>query len=119
MTLREENHRLRVENARLLSLINSPHTANFIKAVRIEAAHQVQRWVVAHDAGKRAEDWIALVAYLLGKATKAHYDEDLEKLLHHIITVAAVCANWHASVTGADTRMRPGMAPRELIGGGK
>lgn len=32
------------------------------------------------------------------------------KLLHHIITTAAACLNWHAARTGADTRMRPGIA---------
>lgn len=102
------------ERDELAARLNTPHTANFLEAVTNEAAHQVARWGVEHDAGKRAEDWIALVAYLLGKATKAHYDNDRQKLLHHIITIAAVCANWHANLTGADTRMRPGVAPREL-----
>lgn len=91
--------------------LNTPSTVDFLRSVQIEAAHQRQRWGVEHDAGKRPEDWIALVVYLLGKATKAHYDGDREKLLHHVITLAAVAANWHANATGEDTRMRPGVAP--------
>lgn len=95
----------------LRAKLNTPHVADFIEALRVEAAHQVERWGVEHDAGKRPEDWIALVTYLLGKATKAHYDGDRDKLLHHVITVAAACANWHANATGVDTRMRPGVGP--------
>jgi hypothetical protein len=33
-----------------------------------------------------------------------------DKLLHHIITTAAACANWHAHVLGK-TNLRPGIAP--------
>jgi hypothetical protein len=99
------------EVRRLRTAINTPQTADFLAAVRLEAVHQVERWGVAHDAGKRAEDWVALLAYLLGKATRAHYDGDRSKLLHHVITIAAACSNWHAAITGADSRMRPGVAP--------
>lgn len=99
------------ELAALRALINSPQTENFLEAVRNEAAHQVERWGVAHDAGKRPEDWITLFIYLLGKAAKAHYDGSRDKLLHHIITAAAVALNWHRHATGEDTRMRPGIEP--------
>lgn len=99
------------EVARLNALINSPQTADFAEAVRIEAAHQVERWGVEHDAGKRPEDWVTLVIYLLGKASKAHFDGNHDKLLHHVITLAAVAMNWHRNMTGENTRMRPGVAP--------
>lgn len=99
------------ERDRLLLQLNTPHTADFLEAVRIEAAHQRERWGVDHDAGKRPEDWITLVSYLLGKAARAHFDGERDKLLHHVITLAAVCSNWHANATGADVRMRPGVAP--------
>jgi hypothetical protein len=93
----------------LEALINQPSTAVFVDAVRTEIAHQVDRWGAEHDAGKRPEDWITLVVYLLGKATASHYIGDREKLLHHVITIAATCGNWHAALTGADNRMRPGI----------
>lgn len=97
------------ECERLTALINTPQTTDFVEAVKVEAAHQVERWGVNHDAGKRAEDWIALVVYLLGKATKAHYERDGAKLLHHVITLAAVALNWHRNMMGESTLMRPGI----------
>lgn len=99
------------EVERLRTLIDTPRTDDFFEAVRIEAAHQVERWGVDHDAGKRSEDWITLYMYLLGKAAKAHFDGNRDKLLHHVITVAAVALNWHRNATGENTRMRPGVAP--------
>lgn len=100
---------LLAEVSRLRALINTPRTDDFFEAVRIEAAHQIERWGVEHDAGKRSEDWIALVVYLLGKATNAHYDGDRDKLLHHVITLAASALNWHRNMTGVSTAMRPGV----------
>ncbi len=102
----------RAEVDRLTALINTPRTDDFFEAVRIEAAHQIERWGVEHDAGKRPEDWIALFIYLLGKATKAHYNGDRPKLEHHVITAAAVALNWHRNMTGVSTAMRPGVAER-------
>lgn len=99
--------------------INSPQTANFLSAVTAEVAHQIERWGTEHDAGKRNEDWVALIVYLLGKATKNHWDaadicsrdDDCEEFLekrdkhrHHVITIAAACANWHAALIGANNR---------------
>lgn len=93
------------------ALLNTPLVDDFFAAVRNEAAHQVERWGSEHDAGKRVEDWITLFMYLLGKASKAHFDGDSGKLLHHVITVAAVALNMHRNLTGENTRMRPGVAP--------
>ncbi len=100
------------ERDRLFLLINTPRIDDFFEAVRIEAAHQVERWGVEHDAGKQPEDWVVLVVYLLGKATTAHFRDDTAKLLHHVITLGAVACNWHANMTGSDTRMRPGLGDR-------
>jgi hypothetical protein len=96
------------ELRRLHGLINTPHTHDFIEAVQLEMPHQRERWGAEHDAGKRPEDWVALCVYLLGKATKAHFDSDAEKLKHHVITTAAALGNWFLNMTGEDTRMRPG-----------
>lgn len=83
--------------------INTPHTADFIEAVRLEAAHQRERWGAAHDAGKADSDWFWLIDYVCGKAISKP-----NKQLHHIITTAAVCLNWHmARTVGND--MRPGI----------
>lgn len=100
----------RAETARLTSLINTPRTDEFFEAVRIEAAHQIERWGAEHDAGKRSEDWVTLLIYLLGKAARAHFDGDRPKLEHHVITTAAVALNWWRRLTGVSTTMRPGVA---------
>lgn len=109
--LRDERDAFSCEVASLDAIINTPRTDEFFEAVRLEAAHQIERWGVEHDAGKRPEDWLTLYTYLLGKAARAHFDGDREKLLHHIITVAAVALNWHRNETGVSTLMRPGVAP--------
>lgn len=90
-------------------MVNTPHTAEFLEAVRLEAAHQRERWAAEHDAGKTDADWFWLVGYLTGKALHKP-----EKQLHHIITTAAALLNWHAAKTGNDTRMRPGIAEPSL-----
>lgn len=93
--------------------LNAPELHSFRDAVVLEAAHQRERWGSDHDAGKTPEDWMWVVAYLSTKATQAHRYGDREKYLHHIITCAAACANWHAAATGENTAMRPGIAPCE------
>jgi hypothetical protein len=95
-----------LEINRLDEMINTPHTAEFLEAVKLEAVHQRARWAADHDAGKTDADWFWLVGYLTGKALHKP-----EKQLHHIITTAAALLNWHAAKTGADTRMRPGIEP--------
>jgi len=87
---KERADKLEAENRRLESLINTPQTENFIEAVKNEAAHQIERWGPDHDKDKEDSDWLWLVAYVCTKAFK-----DPDKKLHHIITTAAVCLNWH------------------------
>jgi hypothetical protein len=128
---------LRGEVDRLTALLNTPEVHEFAGGVVRESAHQRERWSTDHDAGKTPEDWLFLVGYLAGKAcrgfamSKAYRElldgnsiavEDpgvrrrveemaqtaYEKGLHHLITTAAACANWHLHATGVDTRMRPG-----------
>lgn len=112
------------EIQRLKDLINSPQINDFLEAVRLEAAHQRERWGVDHDAGKTDEDWFWLLGYLGGKALHAAKQQPdainmattpptqiITKQLHHIITTAAACANWHAQRMGVNTSMRPGIAP--------
>ena len=97
------------ERDRLTALINTPEILDFVKAVQIEAVHQRERWGAAQDEGKTGADWFWLLGYLAGKALYCDKHGDREKLLHHIITTAAACANWHAQVLGK-CDMRPGIA---------
>jgi len=108
---------LRKENGRLSSIINTPQSDDFLRAVSIEAEHQRQRWGSDHDQGKAPADWFWLVGYLAGKALHKHADGDIDKAEHHIITTAAACANWHRAMLGK-TNMRPGIdGARAAIGG--
>jgi hypothetical protein len=99
----------REEVARLNGVINTPEIIDFVKAVQIEAVHQRERWGSEHDEGKTPADWFWLLGYLAGKALHSAITGDRDKLLHHIITTAAACANWHAQVLGK-CDMRPGIA---------
>jgi len=83
---------LATEVERLQALINNPHIDDFLEAVRLEAAHQRERWGDAHDAGKSDEDFYWTLGWLAGKGVRF---ENQEKRLHHIITSAALCLNWH------------------------
>lgn len=100
---------LEQEVERLNALINTPKTADFFEAVRLEAAHQQERWGVENDAGKTPADWYWLLGYLAGKALTAFLKGDSEKGKHHIISSAAAMLNWHRHVTGEMTAMRPGI----------
>ena len=91
------------EDAAKYRAINTPEIYNFIKAVELEALHQRDRWGAQSDAGKADTDWLWLIGYLAGKAINKP-----EKALHHIITTAAACLNWHAAKTGHYTDMRVG-----------
>lgn len=71
------------ERARDLDqLINTPEVDDFLQGVRLEAAHQVQRWGDAHDRSKSAENWFWLVGYLAGKALRAAIGESLPRYKH-------------------------------------
>jgi len=90
---------VRRERDRAESLMNNPEINNFIEGVKSEAAHQVKRWGKNHDGLKTPEDWLWLIAYLSTKASQASRYGDKEKYLHHILTCAAACFNWHKNVT--------------------
>lgn len=90
-------------------IINAPETADFMAGVPIEATHQRKRWGADHDAGKGPLDWFWLIGYLAQKAATSAIAGDTEKALHHTISTAAALANWHAALSGKDTRMRPGI----------
>ena len=101
---------LRARVAALEAKLNTPELHDFSAGVISEAQHQRARWGSDHDAGKEPADWFWLVGYLAGKALASHLAGNLEKALHHTITVASVMANWHAAILGK-TNMRPGIVP--------
>lgn len=90
-------------------LVNTPETADFIAGVALEAAHQRERWGKSHDEGKTPFDWVFLIGHLATRAAMHLKDGDMDKALHHAITTAAACANWHLAMQGK-TDMRPGIA---------
>ena len=89
---------LELEASVLRDKINSPEIMDFLEAVKLEAVNQKSRWGEEHDKGKSPEDWLWVIEYLSTKATQASKYEDNEKYLHHIITTAAACLNWHKQV---------------------
>lgn len=120
---------LRAECRRLDGLINHPLTDSFLDGVRREAAHQSERWGSEHDAGKAPLDWFWLVGYLAQKVvvsldrlaeTNRHFapgegialkSKHASKALHHTISTAAVCLNWHAHIVGTPLDGRKSFQP--------
>lgn len=90
---------LRSEVERLQNLLNSPNTTDFFEAVKTEVAHQKERWGRDHDRNKMPADWYWTLGYLGGKALHAATAGDMEKARHHCITAAALCAQWHESIS--------------------
>ena len=98
---------------RLYEIINTPMYLQFLEATHREAIHQVERWGTPHDRGKEPQDWFWLVGYLSGKALRAHIDGDVAIAQHHTISSAAALLNWHAHITGYNTRFAPGLSDLE------
>lgn len=99
---------IKAERDRLLALINTPELDSFVRAVHIEAVHQVEKWGEASDRAKRPADWFWLVGYLAGKALHAAVSGNVDKARHHCISTAAALYNWHCAISGTDVRMCPG-----------
>ena len=88
--------------------INTPTTDDWFEGVRLEAAHQQERWASSHDAGKTPFDWFWLIGYLAQKAASSAVAGDRDKAMHHTISTAAALLNWHRNISGENTGMRPG-----------
>jgi len=93
----------------LEALINTPHTDEWFEAVRLEAAHQVERWGASHDVGKAPADWFWLLGYLGQKAMTAAMAGNENKARHHTISSAAMLLNWFRAIVGDSNAMRPGI----------
>lgn len=68
--------------AELRALLDTPEIEDFVKAVKLEAAHQIERWGTVDDRGKTPADWFWLVGYLAGKALHAANAESLPRYRH-------------------------------------
>lgn len=97
------------ELAALRELVNCPHNDDWFEGVRIEAAHQQERWGAEHDDGKEPSDWFWLIGYLAGKCLRACIDGNIDKAKHHTISTAAVLLNWYRRISGESWNMRPGI----------
>jgi hypothetical protein len=103
----------RANLAEASKLWDGAETSDWFKGVRKEAAYQVTKWGVGHDAGKGPEHWFWLVGYLAGKALRSAMEGDLEKAKHHTISTGAALLGWHARLSGVATQFRPGIRPPE------
>lgn len=83
------------EIKRLNALINNPEIDDFLEGVRLEAAHQRDRYPKDHDGSKTAWDWFWLIGYLAQKAAVAAIAGDTHKAKHHTISTSAAMFNWH------------------------
>ena len=82
--------------------LNSPEIQEFIDGLRIEAAHQRERWKDS-DTSKENADFFWLLGWLGGKAVHDPHEpgdkrSTKERRLHRIIAVAAAAYNWHQAV---------------------
>jgi hypothetical protein len=114
--LEEDNFALKARVLELEGRINTPHTDEWFEAVRLEAAHQFERWGTAHDEGKEHSDWFWLLGFLGGKALASAVKGDTEKAKHHTISSAAILLNWFRAIGGESNSMRPGIADPEVKG---
>lgn len=106
---------LTTEIERLNQLINTPHTNDWLEAVKLEAAHQIERWGTDHDAGKTPLDWFWLIGYLAQKAVMSVITGDTEKAKHHTISTGAVLLNWFRRLVGDDKAFEPGSSDARSI----
>lgn len=90
-----DREQLLAEAKRMHALLWTPETADFMKGVPLEIAHQRDRWGDAHDAKKDPFDWYWALGYLGKKAADCCLVGDFIKAKHHCITVAALAGNWH------------------------
>ncbi len=85
--------------------INTPEIDDFIKAVKVEAAHQTEKWGAEEEAKKYHFDYALVLDKLKGKQAIAIWDRNAEKYKHHLITMAAVCHNVHRQIEKKGTAL--------------
>jgi hypothetical protein len=73
------------------SKINKPSILGFIESVKIEMAHQFEKW--GDESHKPLLHHTSVLSYLNGKLIRAIWDGETEKVKHHLMTVAAVAGS--------------------------
>lgn len=96
-----ENNRLEY----LENLISNPEIEDFLKGVKIEAAHQTEKWGLEIEETKYPHDYSLVLDKLKGKQAQAIWDKDIEKYKHHLVTMAAVCHNIHRQLKKEGTAL--------------
>ena len=94
---------LKAEVSRLNTLINSPEINDFIEGVKIEAAHQTEKWGKQED--HPPHHYILIFTKLLGKLSVCIWDRDVDKFKHHLITLSAAAHNIHRQIDNDSTEV--------------
>lgn len=89
----------------LEALINSPEIGDFIEGVKIEAAHQTEKWGREQEESHHPAHYILVANKLLGKLAVAMWNGDKEKFSHHLITIAAAMHNCHRQISKNGTKI--------------
>lgn len=102
----DERTALLAEIERLKMILDRPDPHDFMVASEIEARYQMVLWGTGDGFptafnGTSDSAFVYLIAYLAGKVA-ATPDDDVEKKLHRVTTVAAAAANWHLIVSRRD-----------------
>lgn len=105
MNLIEENEYLKKENDRLTELLNNPEIEDFIKGVRLEASHQLERWGIDREESAPPHHFILVFNKILGKMAVDIFNKDIDKFKHHCIAVAAEMHNIHRQTKKESTEI--------------
>jgi hypothetical protein len=113
----DDRDELIAEVQRLRAILDRPDPHDFITASEVEARYQMVLWGDGDGFptafnGTDDSAFVYLLAYLAGKVA-ATPDDDLDKKLHRITTIAAAAANWHLTVSRRVTASTPNRYPSQ------
>lgn len=100
-----ETTELKKQIEKLNLLINNPELNNFIEAIKIESAHQTERWGREHEENSPPHHYVLVANKLLGKIATSIFDSDSDKFKHHCITLASMLHNCHRQIDKAGTQI--------------
>lgn len=85
--------------------INTPQVLDFTEGVKTEIAHQYERW--GDERNVPPHHFSMVLSYLIGKLNRSIWDNDKEKFVHHLITIAAVsgCAHKYLNTESSHTEL--------------
>ncbi len=109
----EEQPKEETREQYLERLINNPEIENFLEGVKLEAAHQIERWGLEKEERNPPHHYILVMAKILGKMSTDIFDRDVEKFKHHCIAVAAEMHNLHRQIEKEGTQINNWFHPKE------